>query len=367
MLNANLESIFGINMKELIRIGQQKASVTLEITSKVSLEVTLLPSKEIFLDLKMAWQAVNNSLLFSDNKKTRVYLERILNRLRRTKGDNRYRPVFDAYFYVVQNLARILNQEFEKSSIYIIPAGRAGLLEGYNSVQSALLSLSPIAPIKGISMPPISGPAAEFYKLMLRLTGKSGPMSEVAKEFETMLRGKITVKPSKVKGRLESISFNFESGEKKGSIDVIHAASGVKEVVVLYLVVKEIVSKGDFLIIEEPESHLHPEAQIRLMEIIALLVRKGIKIVLTTHSDIALRKLSQLTGVYSLSKGEDPIGINPEEFTAYLLKENKTGSIANKLAISQFGAFEQLPSFDEVIKELYNKETELQSSIQLKE
>lgn len=43
--------------------------------------------------------------------------------------------------------------------------------------------------------------------------------------------------------------------------------------------------KGDTLIVENPEIHLHPRAQSRLMEFAAFLCERGLQIIMETHSD----------------------------------------------------------------------------------
>lgn len=42
---------------------------------------------------------------------------------------------------------------------------------------------------------------------------------------------------------------------------------------------------GDTLIVENPEIHLHPRAQSRIMEFIAFLCERGLQVILETHSD----------------------------------------------------------------------------------
>ncbi len=44
-------------------------------------------------------------------------------------------------------------------------------------------------------------------------------------------------------------------------------------------------SKGDILIIENPEIHLHAEAQSGIMKLFAFLVSRGVQIIIETHSD----------------------------------------------------------------------------------
>lgn len=43
--------------------------------------------------------------------------------------------------------------------------------------------------------------------------------------------------------------------------------------------------RGDTLIVENPEIHLHPRAQSRLMEFLAFLCDRGLQVILETHSD----------------------------------------------------------------------------------
>ncbi len=43
--------------------------------------------------------------------------------------------------------------------------------------------------------------------------------------------------------------------------------------------------KGSLLLIENPESHLHPQGQAKLAELLALAAQNGVQILLETHSD----------------------------------------------------------------------------------
>jgi predicted ATPase len=88
------------------------------------------------------------------------------------------------------------------------------------------------------------------------------------------------------------------------------------------------------------------------MEIFAKLVNEGLNILITTHSDLLLRKLAQL--IMESSSKKTNVYLKPEDVAVYLLKPNEKGFISQKVNI-----IEGLPTFDEVIEQLYEKEKEL--------
>ena len=64
--------------------------------------------------------------------------------------------------------------------------------------------------------------------------------------------------------------------------------------VVLYL--RHVVAPGDLLIIDEPESHLHPAMQVAFTRRIAEIARAGVRVIVTTHSEWVLEELGNLVG-----------------------------------------------------------------------
>lgn len=65
-------------------------------------------------------------------------------------------------------------------------------------------------------------------------------------------------------------------------------------------------SREDFrtLLIEEPEAHLHPEAQIVLAKALIQLVNAGLPVWLTTHGDNFLQQLSNQVKASSLNNAQ---------------------------------------------------------------
>nr|WP_290665434.1 AAA family ATPase [Ardenticatena sp.] len=87
------------------------------------------------------------------------------------------------------------------------------------------------------------------------------------------------------------------------------------------------------LYVEEPESHLHPEAQVYMVYLLAYLVRKGFRVVVTTHSLTIMYAINNLLLASALGDREadgvpaPDIRLTPDKVSAYLLRED--GSVCS--------------------------------------
>ena len=72
------------------------------------------------------------------------------------------------------------------------------------------------------------------------------------------------------------------------------------ETALFSIYLKYVVEKGDLLIIEEPEAHLHPENQRILVKYIVRAVNKGLKVMLTTHSDYVIEQFNNFVRLASI-------------------------------------------------------------------
>ncbi len=71
------------------------------------------------------------------------------------------------------------------------------------------------------------------------------------------------------------------------------------------------VARDATIYVEEPEIHLYPSAQCAVVEVLAMLVRQGFRVVLTTHSLTVLYKLNNLIQAGRLSKEVKGTGLPP--------------------------------------------------------
>jgi len=121
----------------------------------------------------------------------------------------------------------------------------------------------------------------------------------------------------------DSFIFNRE-GDK--NYDILNASSGIKSIGLLqYLVTNKALKKGSVLFWEEPEVHLHPSWQLKMVDLFVELMNAGVKIVFSTHSPFMgdyLNAISQKNNYrdrisFNLLKEEN------EEVKNYILKTDE--------------------------------------------
>ena len=108
--------------------------------------------------------------------------------------------------------------------------------------------------------------------------------------------------------------------------------------------------KGNILIIENPEIHLHPKAQSKLSDFFVLLANAGIQVILETHSEHLINKLRYNIYKSEISKDDAIIYYKPsiiEEFSTIRINNNGHYVDENKQEIDFPEGF-----FDSTLSEL---------------
>lgn len=81
---------------------------------------------------------------------------------------------------------------------------------------------------------------------------------------------------------------------------------------------------------EEPETHVHPRAQVEIMKVVAYLVNRGHNFVITTHSPFLLQVVDNMLQRFMKLKGKIPEGeerwLDPEKVAAYCLRRDSDQS-----------------------------------------
>ncbi|WP_290596157.1 MULTISPECIES: AAA family ATPase [unclassified Archaeoglobus] len=110
------------------------------------------------------------------------------------------------------------------------------------------------------------------------------------------------------------LEFELADGKR---LDLHITSTAVKELAGLVLYFRYLIDKNDYLIIDEPEMNLHPEAQVKLLEIITMAVNRGVRVILTTHSPYIVDHLMNLMEGYDVKDKIDDGKLREYAFMGY--------------------------------------------------
>ena len=140
------------------------------------------------------------------------------------------------------------------------------------------------------------------------------------------------------------------------------APSGIREVLSVALALAS--PEHWFIVIEEPEAHLHPRAQKILARLIARAVNHGKYVVITTHSDFMLHALNNLIAMSGNEDKATKLGLSPTDsidpsmVSAYLVKAVGRSSKVEKLTVDEEGIPDS--EFSEVARELLEERARIE-------
>ncbi len=148
-----------------------------------------------------------------------------------------------------------------------------------------------------------------------------------------MSGGSVNVNASNLEKRSSTLSldFNFEKNEQYTrafqAYNVGFGYSYILSIVVTALIAKE----GNIVIVENPEAHLHPKAQLNLAFLLAKLASNGVQVFIETHSEHIVNgfRIAALRDEYELTNADLNILFFDFDFNVYALEVKPNGKIPN--------------------------------------
>ncbi len=258
---------------------------------------------------------------------------------------------------------------------HYLPADRAGVMHAHQvAVRGLIASASRVALRRDSPMPLLSGVLGDFLEQLVELASSTrwpwntqGDNDLALRMEQALLRGTIHVERSEID--YPSFVYRPEGWEK--DLPLMNASSMVSELAPVVLYLRHVVRPGNLLIIEEPESHLHPAMQVEFVRQLALAVKSGIRILITTHSEWVLEELANLVRLSELPaerRGgiDDPdVELRPEEIGAWLFERGSknSGSVVREMPLDvESGTFSS--GFGLITEGLYNRWAEISNRIE---
>ena len=254
---------------------------------------------------------------------------------------------------------------------HYLPADRAGIMHSHKLVVSALVQSAASARLRRApEVPKLPGVVTDFLEGLIRMENRSGSGrvrgigSGVASQFErNILGGTVRVHWSET----NYPQFFYRPEGWTSDLVLMRSSSTVSELAPLVLYLRHVVRSGDVLIIEEPESHLHPAEQVEVINLLAKVVSAGIRVVVTTHSEWVLNGLanivqaSRISGKCSAADVGAP-ALSKQDVGAWRFSSDiaSKGVVVEEVSIDGDGMYPL--GFDEVATDLHNRWAEIESS-----
>ena len=248
---------------------------------------------------------------------------------------------------------------------YYLPAARSGIMETHGVITSSLVDRATRVGLERFSeIPAFSGLIADFLKQIIGSEERHLPSDEmngIAEVLENeVLRGEIEVR----KSAAEYPEFRYRPQKSEQALRMSRSSSMVSELAPFVFFLRDVVRPSDTLIIEEPEAHLHPAAQTKVALTLARLIRAGVRVIITTHSDWLLEQIGNLVREGEVMK----LGKNKTEPTTWLTKEEvgawwfRTDKPVAEIPFDNVEGIEPKDYYD-VAEELHNNAVEFQQHL----
>ena len=294
--------------------------------------------------------------------------------------DDRIFPDFDKdnlYEKIAQLSTFLLNYKISDNNVkevIFLPSSRSGLYQALNSFAPILAELAQrrfLFKTQKIDLPRLSEPLSDYF-LDISAINRSyvnvGLQLIVDKLERRIIGGKFDYDET-------SNRILYKPDNLGLTLDLQQASSMIGELSTVVLTLKHIVNykasrelptfglstfetltaingenkKKTLLFIEEPEAHLHPDAQINLMEIFTELVEHNIILILTSHSDYMFNKLNNMILDHK---------VDPKRIGIYHMINTPNGSIVNpEVQATEEGMMDE--NFSQAAVKLYEERMEI--------
>ncbi len=240
------------------------------------------------------------------------------------------------------------------SGAIFLPASRTGFMLLYRSLAQQIVgdALRRTDEPRG-RIPGLTTPAIDFVRSLIGLAQAKGPFPEEADMLERAMGGRFAVRSDV---GVSEVLYEHTPGQPPLPMELSSAL--VTELAPVVLTLRH-VSGYPLLIIEEPEAHLHPHLQRALAQVIVRLIRKGLHVWITTHSENFCQQLNNFMKIgaapdRALLRAEmqkslgyaygDQDYLTPDDVAGYEFVNQKDRSIVRRLEAHPDGLV--MPTFN---------------------
>ena len=282
------------SVKDIENIASDKRQIEININKVKFIFDTENRSEETMLKGELNFKSLKRNSLFSSDKFQYISASRI-------SPDYQFKK----NTYGIENKQFGKNGEFVVS--YISEVGNRSFEKELNSKYRPLIGL-------------VTGEAKE--KL---------PLENQINHWLNFIANDVRLNIVKTTNTKYELNFEFFNGTSWDSFSASNSAFGLTYALPIITSLLS-ASPGDILILENPESDLHPQAQSKLGELIAMSANEGVQIIIETHSDHILN------GIRIAISNNPPLLSSQETKVYYFYKDsNDTSTKYSEIPIDSQG------------------------------
>ncbi len=274
------------------------ASLSLPNKSKSSFRIELVTSiEEWTLELKQSSYSVGFSTQFV--KRANSFKYSVVPVFQEDDFDA---PFFQAF---------VLNALFFSGAInsFMFTAERTGI--SLFSKELALGRLKDVTRDNVPRYPKAISEALAFAEDRAHISQRKSPFADISQTIEKeIIRGTVNIS--------EDGAMSFMFGDTEISHPMSSSTSKALGDFLFYL--KHRAEKQSMIVVDEPEIHLHPNNQIILTRLFARMINRGLRLVMTTHSDHIIREINNLIMLHTVGSRQKErlsLGYAKEEYLDY--------------------------------------------------
>jgi predicted ATPase len=249
-------------------------------------------------------------------------------------------PRFTIPYLIPPLCEMLLDGYYPYADTFIAPDGRAGLMRAREPIVRKVFKTPKPIPMSAVDLAFMGDIDA------LDPRKKNKETEELADFIEEMLN---------VEFQVRRAAPRYVVRMRKIEIPLQNAPSGYRESAPLVLILRH--AEEETLFIEEPEAHLHPDAQIAMARGLAGVSKRGTDTLMTTHSIYVLDEISNLLRLKNLTAQDKKElgyksweGLSPKNVAIYFFSAD--GNV-EPIKVSKDGLSES--GLDRIILEMANK------------
>lgn len=307
--------------------------------------------------------SIQNSIKVLKREYIAIYFSTPIAHYEEDEEELKYKVINNIVKELIDSLQKNLNSYY---SSYYFPASRTGFVLTLDEIYAGIFRDK----FRGqVSATRLGEPTIDFIQTFADIkTGKINDMISyptlfshkyVSKECDDLVnfleKNIIKGKIKEVRNEQDYASYYLDVNGIE--LDLHLASSATLETLpfIVFLKNTKDISKT-FFVIEEPEAHLHPKAQIQMARFIIMLCNAGAKVLVTTHSDYILNEINNCIKLDALNE-KNEFSISKDNVSAYLFKNEEKETTVKELEINKFGISND--NFDEALEELLDLSNEL--------